>query len=197
VTLIKEFLKAVDARWTPIGNEPIILQIIGSTALMLQCDYDRGTKDSDILESKELPPAAKAQLLEFADKGTALCKEFRIYLDIVRSSILFVPQTLLFHPVPDLKLKNFSIQVLDVTDVVISKLKRFNQSDKDDIRAMADKNLLDHKKLLARFEAAIDIFSTDARAEEFPHYIKNLNFVEEEILGEKPTKIDLPDWLAD
>ena len=194
---IRKFLAAIDAKWKAVGAEPITLQVIGSAALMLQCDYDRGTKDGDILESKNLPPAAKVQLLALADKGTDLSKGFRIHIDIVRSAILFVPQRLIFHPVPDLRLKNFSVEVLDIVDVVVSKLKRFNQSDKNDIRAMADSGLVDHKKLIARFEAAVDMFSTNARAEEFPHYIKNLHFVEQEILGVDPSKIDLPGWMQD
>jgi hypothetical protein len=194
---IRQFLAAIDAKWKAVGGEPITLQVIGSAALMLQCDYDRGTKDGDILESKEIPPAVKTQLLALADKGTDLSKDFRMHIDIVRSAILFVPQRLIFHPVPDLRLKNFSVEALDVVDVAVSKLKRFNQSDKNDIRAMADRGLVDHKKLIARFEAAIDMFSTDARSEEFPHYIKNLRFVEKEILDVPSADIELPLWMQD
>jgi len=197
VAQIRKFLAEIDARWKAVGGEPITLQVIGSVALMLQCDYDRGTKDGDILESKDLPPAVKTQLLYIADKGTDLSKEFRIYIDIVRIAILFVPQKLMFHPVPDLQLKNFSVEVLDVVDVVVSKLKRFNQSDKNDIRAMADRGLVDHERFIARFEAALDMFSTDARADEFPQYIKNLRFVERDILNVPPADIKLPPWMQD
>ncbi|MBI5881770.1 MAG: hypothetical protein HZB91_01500 [Elusimicrobia bacterium] len=182
MALIREFLAEIDAQWKPVGGEPITLQVIGSAALMLRCDYERGTKDGDILESKELPPVVKAQLMALADKGTAIHAQFRLYIDIVRSAILFVPQRLIFHPVPDMRLKNFSIEALDAVDVVVSKLKRFNANDMGDIRAMADRRLLDHKKLVARFEAAIDMFSTDARSEEFPRYINNLRIVERDSL---------------
>ena len=51
MALIKEFLTEIDAKWKPIGGEPILLQVIGSAALMLQCDYERGTKDGDVLEA--------------------------------------------------------------------------------------------------------------------------------------------------
>ncbi len=63
MALIKEFLTEIDAKWKPIGEEPITLQIIGSAALMLQCDYDRGTKDMDVLEAKDGSPAVKEGLL--------------------------------------------------------------------------------------------------------------------------------------
>jgi len=61
VVLIKEFLKAIDARWKPVGGEPLALQVIGSAALMLQTNYDRGTKDSDVLESRSGPAQIKEQ----------------------------------------------------------------------------------------------------------------------------------------
>ena len=194
---IRQFLCEIDARWKPLGGEPFTLQVIGSAALMLRCDYDRGTKDGDILESKDLPAAVKAQLLALADKGSDLHKDFRIYIDIVRSAILFAPQRLAFHPAADLRLKNFAVEALDVVDVVVSKLKRFNASDKNDIRAMIERKLVGQEELAARFKAAIDMFSTDARAEEIPAYIKNLHFVERELLGVEPSAIDLPDWMQD
>lgn len=49
VAQFKELLTEIDARWKPVGAEPITLQVIGSAALMLQADYERGTKDGDVL----------------------------------------------------------------------------------------------------------------------------------------------------
>ena len=94
-----------------------------------------------------------------------------------------------------MSLKNFSVEVLDVTDVVVSKIKRLNQNDIDDIKAMAGKKLLDQKRLVSRFESAVDLFSADARAEDLPRYIKNLNRVERDFLGATESKIELPDWM--
>ena len=189
---IREFLSAIDPKWKLIGGEPIRLQIIGSAALMLQCDYERGTKDGDVLESREISSAVKEQLLAIAGKESEIFKRFRMHIDIVNSAILFLPQKPVFHRIKDLRLKNFSIEVLDVVDVAVSKLKRFNSSDQDDIRAMAGKKLLDHKRLIARFEAAADWFSMDARASDVPRYLKNLHKVERDILGLPPSKIELP-----
>ena len=81
------------------------------------------------------------------------------------------------------------------TDIVVSKLKRLNQNDIDDIKAMAGKNLLDHKKLVSRFESAVDRFSTDARAEDLPTYIRNLNRIERDFLGVPESRIELPGWM--
>ena len=195
--LIRNFLTEIDARWKPIGEEPITLQIIGSAALMLQTTYERGTKDGDVLESRHGSPKIKEQLLALAGKGTDMNKQFRVYIDMVNRAILFLPQQPIFHPLPKLSLKNFKIEVLDVTDVVLSKLKRYSSDDANDIRAMAEKKLLDHKKLAARFEAAADWFSTDARADDVPRYLRNLRKVERDILDVPPSKIELPDSMQD
>lgn len=192
VAQFKEFLTEIDARWKPVGAEPITLQVIGSAALMLQADYDRGTKDGDVLESRDGTAAIKEQLLALAGKKTKLHDQFRIYLDVVQRAILFLPQGPVFHPVKDLALKNFRVEVLDIVDVAVSKLKRYNGDDANDIRAMAGRDLLDHARLVERFKGAADRFSIDARALDVPRYLKNLHKVERDILGVTPSDIELP-----
>jgi hypothetical protein len=108
---------------------------------------------------------------------------------------MFLPQKPVFLPAPALPLTNFSVEVLELTDVVVSKLKRFNQNDAADIAAMAQKRLLDHKRLVERFEAAVDFHSTSAYAEDFPKAIANLNRVERDYLGVPESAIELPDWM--
>ena len=90
-------------------------------------------------------------------------------------------------------LKNFTIEALDVVDVVVSKLKRFNSDDANDIRAMADRKLIAHKLLVSRFEAAVDWFSMDARLAEVPRYVRNLHRVERDILGVPESTIEIPE----
>jgi hypothetical protein len=192
---IHNLLAEIDVQWKPLGGEPIRLRLIGSAALMLQTDYERGTKDADILEADELTPAVRAQLLALAGPKSVLYGKYRMYIEVVLKAILFWPQSPSFHPIPVLTLKNFTVEVLDPTDIVVSKLKRLNQNDIDDIRAMAGKNLLDHKKLVSRFESAVDRFSADARAEDLPAYIRNLNRIERDFLGVPESRIELPEWM--
>ena len=40
--LMHRFFAEIDEKWKRTGGEPIRLQIIGSAALMLQTDYERG-----------------------------------------------------------------------------------------------------------------------------------------------------------
>lgn len=193
--LINSFLTEIDEKWKPVGGEPIRLRIIGSAALMLQTDYERGTKDGDILEAEEITPVVREQLLALAGPKSPLFAKYRMYIEVVLRSILFWPQGPVFRPANELSLKNFTVEVLDVTDVVVSKLKRLNQNDIDDIEAIAGKRLIDHQKLVSRFESAVDRFFTDARAEDLPKYIKNLNRIERDFLRVPESKIELPDWM--
>lgn len=79
----------------------------------------------------------------------------------------------------------------------MSKLKRFNANDRDDIRAMVERGLVPHGALVARFEDAIDANVMDARAEDFPRYVRNLNAVERDDFFLPPTTIELPSWIDD
>ena len=94
-------------------------------------------------------------------------------------------------------LANYRIEALDINDVVLSKLKRCNNDDRNDIRAMAATDRIDHKRLIARFEAAADWFSMDARADEVQRYLDNLRSVERDILDVPPGKVHLPDSMLD
>ena len=59
------------------------MQVIGTAALLLQADYARGTKDSDSLETREVTPELKAELLKLAGEGTKLAKQHRLYVSSV------------------------------------------------------------------------------------------------------------------
>ncbi|MBI3297036.1 MAG: hypothetical protein HYZ75_02650 [Elusimicrobia bacterium] len=163
---------------------------------MLQTEYARATKDADVLETLAITAEVKDQLLGMAGKGKALHERFGLYLDVVPGGLPFLPQKALFHPVAGLgRLKNFTAEALDVTDVIVSKLRRFNSSDDADARSIAELGLLEHKRLVARFEKALDSFLLDARAADLPKIIRNLNKVERDYLGAPPSAFDLPDWV--
>ncbi len=195
--LIEKFLLEIDHRWKSPGQERLKLQIIGSAALMLQADYHRGTKDSDVLETNELIGATKDQLLKLAGEGTAFHRRHRMYLDIVHRGLPFLPQQPLWHPHEDLNvlLEHFEVETLDVVDVVVSKLKRFSRDDQSDIDAMVQKDLVPHHHLISRFHDAVDWFSMDSRAPDLPRYVENLHRVERDMLGEDESELELPSWI--
>lgn len=192
--MIDKFFKELDSEWKPQGGEPILLRMIGSTSLFLQTEYVRGTKDTDILELENLTPIIKEELLNLSGKESRMCEKYKFYLDIVARGLPFLPQKPLYHPIRplNLALKNFRIEALDIVDVVVSKLKTFRPRDRDDIIAMIDLDLLPHAKLIDRFKSAMARWELDARAEDLPKYISNLNEIERDFLNVTESQFELP-----
>lgn len=199
MSAIRAFLLAVDRAWQSPVSAKTRLRIIGSTALMLQADYMRGTKDSDVLETDALSKQTQDSLLQIAGPGTVLHQRHKLYLDIVQNGLPFLPQVALCHLLSELNgsLQHFEIEVLDIVDVVVSKLKRFSAHDQSDISAMVEKGLVEQPRLIARFRSAVDVYGMDARCGDLPRYVRNLHRVERDMFGVPETDIELPAWIAD
>ncbi|MBI1751258.1 MAG: hypothetical protein HY014_08210 [Acidobacteria bacterium] len=195
LTPIESFLIAIDEQW-PTGEEKITFRVLGSTALMLQTDYLRGTKDGDVLGVDPVSGDIAKALHGLAGQGSALSRQHGIFLDIVSRHTPFLAHPPNWIPVEALnqRLKSFEVFALDVQDVVVAKLKRFNENDMSDIRAMIERDLVDHAHLVRRFLSAADCFAVTRLAKEVPTYAMNLNFIEREYLGVPETEYELPDW---
>ncbi len=191
------FFKEIDATWQPVGAGKIPLRILGCAALSLQTDYERGTKDGDVLETDAVTPAVQQQLLGLAGPGTRLSVRHRLHIDIVHRGLAFLPHVPAWRPCVALnrELTHFEIELLDVVDVVVSKLKRFHANDVGDIRAMVDRGLVEHPRLIERFRSAVDVFSGDARASDLPRYVENLHRIERDDFDVPESDIELPEWI--
>lgn len=194
--LVKQFFAEIDRSW-PESLPKAQLSLIGCAALIVQAGYERGTKDSDVFEATNLMPSVKEFLLGHAGAGSALHKQRGLYVDIVANGVPFLPHAPHWLRPDGLNdgLVNVELVALDVVDVVVSKLKRFNANDQTDIDAMVEAGRVPHEVLLSRFRAAIDEFSGDARAEELPQYVRHLHRVERDMLGVAESEIELPSWI--
>jgi hypothetical protein len=152
-----------------------------------------------VLETASVTGDIKNALLALAGKGTKLHTRHGIYVDVVPSGLPFLPHVRRWHALPDLDgtLRVFDVEVLDVVDVVVSKLVRFHAADQSDVTAMVDRDLVPHAVLVERFRSAADVFSADARAEDLPRYVRNLHRVERDLLGVAESDIELPAWVSD
>jgi hypothetical protein len=82
---IDAFFQDLDRAWAHGSALKIQLHVLGSTALMLQAGYERGTKDGDILETAIVSGRTKERLLALAGEGTPFAERHRVYLDGNRS----------------------------------------------------------------------------------------------------------------
>lgn len=195
--MVEAFLQDLDAHWIPTAPGRLRLRIIGSTALFLQTDYRRGTKDSDILETTELGQEEQARLLALAGKDTLLHRRHRLYAEIVGRAFPFLAVEPVWRPLPaiDASLRHFTIEALDVVDVVVAKLARLHGSDRDDIGAMVTRGLVEHDALVDRFRSAVERIWLDARADDLPRIVRALHWVERDQLDVPETPIELPPWV--
>jgi hypothetical protein len=198
-SIVELFLRDLDAAWSDQGVRPVTLRIIGSTALFLQTDYRRGTKDSDVLETVELSAAVQRQLLAFGGKDTALHRKHRIYLEIVAGAFPFLAVEPRWRNLQafNASLRSFQVEALDVVDVVIAKLARFHSTDRDDIAAMESRGCIDHDVLIERFHSAVERVWHDARADDLPRIIRGLHWIERDLLCVPETYIDFPPWVEE
>jgi len=195
--LVDDLFVELDRLWLPPADPKIRLKLIGSCALMLQVDYRRGTKDSDLFETLELDRDIKARILELAGRDSEIHRQRRMYVEFVPNGLPFLPHAPNWRPLSELdsKLKSFTIEALDVVDVVISKLLRFNASDREDIEAMIDRQHVPHELFVERFRSAVAELAHDARASELPACVLNFHEIERDIFVTDETEIELPSWV--
>ncbi|HSN30415.1 MAG TPA: DUF6036 family nucleotidyltransferase [Kofleriaceae bacterium] len=194
--LVRDFFADVDRGW-PAQLPRAQLSLIGCAALIVQASYERGTKDSDVFETTDLSAPVKAFLLQHAGPGSELHKRRHLYVDIVANGVPFLPHAPRWLKPVGLNdgYTNIELLALDIVDVVVSKLKRFNANDQSDIDAMVTAGHVRHADLVRRFRAAVDEFSADARAEDLPKYVTHLHRVERDMLGVPESDIELPPWI--
>lgn len=196
---VEELLWDIDQAWQARDADRIRLRILGSSALFLQTDYRRGTKDSDVLETAELRVETRHQLLALAGKGAPLHRKHGMYVEILASAFPFLAEEPNWVPLPELDadLTHFTVEVLDVVDVVVAKLARLHGADRGDIKAMVLQGRVDPVALVERFDSAIRRIWHDARAEELPRYVRNLHSVQRDLLGVAESLVELPSWVDD
>ena len=151
----------------------------------------------NVFDAFGLAVETKEHLLRIAGVGTELATRRLMYVDIVRNGVPFLPHVPRWHAIDELnrKLTRLEVFVLDVVDVVVSKLKPFRPNDRSDIDAMIALDLVPHDLLVERFRSAADDWAGGATADRLPLYVKNLNEVERDMLGEDETEIELPSWI--
>lgn len=200
MTRFERFLDDLDAAWTKALPTRLTFRVIGSTALFLQTAYERGTKDGDILGAAHdgFDDTVCAELGRLAGIDSALFDRHRIYLDLVHSSLPYLPEDPLWHAFPG-PWRHIDTVVLDVADVCVSKLKRWVGSDREDVSQMIARGHLEHVRFVERFCSMVVKQAFDGRADDLlPRMVDRLHEVERDLFAlDHRTTIDLPAWIID
>jgi hypothetical protein len=145
-----DFFRDIDAR---LGKEKplpeITLYIFGGAAAVIAYGSKRGTLDVDAyIEQRSI----KDDLLEWAGRGSELELKHGLYLH--RANI-----ELMLLETPDWKkrsvevlrgkLKHVRVKAIGKEDLILSKLSRYNDRDREDIRFITDKYNIKPEKMIS------------------------------------------------
>ncbi|HVP47151.1 MAG TPA: DUF6036 family nucleotidyltransferase [Bryobacteraceae bacterium] len=143
------FLAEVDSKL----DDMVHLACIGGFVLTVHYGLDRQTSDIDFL-AVGMPRALIALLEKLAGKESSLRKKYGVYLDPVGPGIVDLPCDYRTR-LDELFLSTYShlrLQALDPYDLLLSRLKRNDKRDRDDVEHLAVKVPLESGALRQRYE---------------------------------------------
>ena len=177
-----EFLKDIDARLDG-ENLPgkIDLYVFGGAAAVIAYGSKRGTVDIDgYLDDERI----WKKLVEWAGEGTALAKKHEIYFQAANTFIMLIED-------PDWKgrcveilanrLKHLRVMALGKEDLILTKLGRYGDRDRQDIQFIAENHKIAPEKLIAYYKSARQYYVGDRKTLD-----QTFNIVLEENFGQKP-----------
>lgn len=150
-----DFFRDIDER---LGKEnltqKIPLYIFGGAAVVIAYGSKRGTLDIDAyIEDR----AIKGKLLEWAGQGSELEKKHGLYFHNANTELMLIET-------PDWKersveilsgkLKHIQVMALGKEDLILSKLSRYNDRDREDIQFITGKYNIAPDKLIAYYKSA-------------------------------------------
>ncbi len=180
------FLKDIDARFDEEGlTSKTALYVFGGAAAVIAYGSRRGTEDIDAwLEDGRV----QKKLEDLAGKDTDLAKKHHIYFQPANTSIMLIEEPeWRSRSVKILKgkLKHFTVMAVGKEDLILSKLGRYNDRDREDIRFLAEEHEVDVGKLIAYYKVARGYY-----VGHHPTLDATFNVVLEEHFGHKPLKFE-------
>lgn len=150
-----DFLRDIDALLKKDSFDgKVTLYVFGGAAAVIAYGSKRGTLDIDAhIENR----AAEEKLLGWAGRGSKLERKHGLYLQSANTELMLLES-------PDWKkrcvgilagkLKHLRMKALGKEDLILSKLSRYNDRDREDIKFIIEKTEVDSKKLIAYYKSA-------------------------------------------
>lgn len=182
LALLNDIDRKLDAEGLP---GPVNLFVLGGAAAVIAYGSPRGTVDIDAyLEDRKI----RGLFEEWAGQGTELAKRSGVYFQNASLHFMLIEDPDWRERSREIlpgKLKNIRVMTISKEDLILTKLSRYNDRDREDIRFLIENRKADLKKLIAYYKSAR------------PYYVGNLrtldqtfNIVLEEHFGHKPLKFD-------
>jgi hypothetical protein len=144
----RSFLRELDA----LVGEPTELHCLGGFVIVGLHDSARVTADVDVVEVRG---AAPARLTAIAGKGSDLHRRHKVYLDIV--TVASYPENYEQRLVPlfPVEFEHLRLMAFEVHDLVLAKLARNIDRDREDLRRLASHPGLDPDLLARRYHEEV------------------------------------------
>jgi hypothetical protein len=142
----KEFLEEIDERLT----QAVVLHCIGGFAVVAAYGLPRSTNDLDYFTLRPLKNFAEIQ--EIGGEGTPLASKYKVHVH--HAGIAVLPESYeerLIELFPRY-FENLSLFVLDPYDLVLSKLSRNEERDRQDVAYLAKTQKLNPDVLRDRYK---------------------------------------------
>jgi Nucleotidyltransferase of unknown function (DUF6036) len=141
----KEFLEELDS----LLKEPVTLHCIGGFAVVAAFGLRRATNDLDYFTLE--PKDCGAEIERLAGQRSALARRYKVHVQ--RAAVATVPEGYedrLIELFPG-HFKNMRLLVLEVYDLLLSKLSRNIDRDREDVKYLAQTFSLDPNALRRRY----------------------------------------------
>lgn len=154
----KSFLNDLDAQLTG----PTEIHCFGGFVVAEQYGLIRATADIDVIESHGTTPAA---LVALAGKGSDLHQKHKVYVDIVTVADVPYEYESRLIPVFENEFKNLRLKAFDRHDLVLAKLGRNIDRDRQDVEALTNGPGLDVELLKKRFDEEMEPYIGNPKRE--------------------------------
>jgi hypothetical protein len=148
------FFKAIDAEL----KAPAELHCLGGFAIASKFGLPRATADVDFVE---VGGAEAIDLLKIAGRGTELAKKHKLYLDFVTIGAYPEDYEQRLEELSIDGLERLRIKVFEKHDIVLAKLGRAADHDREDVKYLASRVGLDVTVLRDRFENEVKFQCTN------------------------------------
>lgn len=149
------FLQAIDERLRREGFErKVDLFVFGGAAAVIAYGSKRGTMD---LDAHVADGEIKRKLLELGGPGTEIARAHGIIFQSANLDLMLIETPDWMVRCVEIlrgRLERLRVLALGKEDLILSKLGRYNDRDREDIRFLAEERKADVKRLISQYKSA-------------------------------------------
>lgn len=181
-----ELLREIDRRLDEEGlKERVGLFLLGGAAAVIAYGSPRATMDIDAYVED---PRVRRLIEAWAGRGQELALRFGVYFQSANTSLMLIEEPAWWERSQVIlkgKLKNVRAAAIGKEDLILSKLSRYNDRDREDIRFLAENHKIGVKELIRYYKSARRYYAGDLRPLD-----QTFNIVLEEHFSRKPLTFD-------